>query len=550
MAVSTFDRPVTAIHHPHEIPVGHPRYAVLVRGQAALGEEDAEVLYTVEGGFVVQGQTQAVYLGDDGEIGLTDIYEAELDEEISKAQLASLERALDKLFAAAGIDVEFTRHFMDRVNAPRNGKPITVEELAGLFRETWAKFRKTLEKAKPNWHAILQDVATAINIPIVMDVNSYGELELVAKTVMRKKDFTGREKRLRVRSESLDEAAKSLNVATVPLVKARAYAEEQFSKAGKSLDEVIPDFDKNYVALQKATKKALNIPRVQMPVIEPTDMSVFEKRIKAGKLDIFKPWARGKLVAPTSLSKKEGEEWVQLGWDDGDKDDDKIPARITTKAANTLLPTQSQIWLEKLVGNIIQFGVPASGSPIAKAMIIVSKEGYILDGHHRFGQAMLANPTLAMRSLFVPLDIKTLLKIGRAYGEAIGNKVKEGADESLLGLSTKLLPLRGALYRALRFTRDSLTLERARKSIAAEPIVRFIPTDREIMAVLKDLGWRKRGAVFVHEDVDEGVNDPFILKAIFLTGGAGSGKSFVAQNMFGGMGLKFVNSDTALEREM
>ena len=53
----------------------------------------------------------------------------------------------------------------------------------------------------------------------------------------------------------------------------------------------------------------------------------------------------------------------------------------------------------------------------------------------------------------------------------------------------------------------------------------------------------------------EGVNDPGIFKAIFLAGGPGSGKTFVAQKLFGipdGLttsagGLKLVNQDTEFE---
>ena len=488
-----------------------------------------------------------------------------LDENISRSQLGALERALDKLFAAANIDVEFTKHFMDRVNDARNsddgGKPITIEELAGLFRETWKQHRKTLEKAKPNWQAIIQDLGTAINIPIVMDVNQYGEVELVAKTVMRKKDFTGRAKRLRVKSESLDESSQ-LNVATTPLAKARAYAEAAFEKAGKSLDEVIPDFDENYVALQTATGRALDMPRNQMPVIEPTDMAAFMARLKKGALDILQPWARGKLDLPTKFrSKPEGKEWVQLGYKDGDKNDDKLSAKLGAKAARTLIPTQSQIWLSKLVENIIQFGVPSQSSSITKATIIVSKEGYILDGHHRYGQAMLANPNLGLRALFVPLPIKLLLKVGRAYGEAIGNTVKEDemktdeeTIEEFFGLSTKLLPLKGALYRVLQFVHGSITLEAIHKSIKYDLAVRFDPTDREIAQVLKVLGWKHQGKLaFVpirEDELDEGPRDKYVLKAVFMTGGAGAGKSFIADIMFGGTGLKVVNSDNQLEAAM
>ena len=46
----------------------------------------------------------------------------------------------------------------------------------------------------------------------------------------------------------------------------------------------------------------------------------------------------------------------------------------------------------------------------------------------------------------------------------------------------------------------------------------------------------------------EGVYDPNIFKAIFLAGGPGSGKSFVAGKTIRGEGLKVVNSDDAFER--
>ena len=48
--------------------------------------------------------------------------------------------------------------------------------------------------------------------------------------------------------------------------------------------------------------------------------------------------------------------------------------------------------------------------------------------------------------------------------------------------------------------------------------------------------------------VQEGVFDPAIFKAIFLAGGPGSGKSYIAGKTTVGMGLKLVNSDETLER--
>ena len=47
--------------------------------------------------------------------------------------------------------------------------------------------------------------------------------------------------------------------------------------------------------------------------------------------------------------------------------------------------------------------------------------------------------------------------------------------------------------------------------------------------------------------LDEGPNDPHIFKAVFLAGGPGSGKSFVAGKLLRGGGLKLVNSDDIYE---
>ena len=47
--------------------------------------------------------------------------------------------------------------------------------------------------------------------------------------------------------------------------------------------------------------------------------------------------------------------------------------------------------------------------------------------------------------------------------------------------------------------------------------------------------------------IEEGPNDPHIFKAVFLAGGPGSGKSFVAGKMLSGTGLKTVNSDDIYE---
>ena len=51
----------------------------------------------------------------------------------------------------------------------------------------------------------------------------------------------------------------------------------------------------------------------------------------------------------------------------------------------------------------------------------------------------------------------------------------------------------------------------------------------------------------VTQPIEEGPHDPHIFKAVFLAGGPGSGKSFVANKLLAGSGLKSVNSDEIYE---
>ena len=69
-----------------------------------------------------------------------------ISEEITKNDLDQIEKYADKLFAVVGIDIEFTRHFLDRVNDARNKKPINSAELIRLFRLTYKKYGKKIEK--------------------------------------------------------------------------------------------------------------------------------------------------------------------------------------------------------------------------------------------------------------------------------------------------------------------------------------------------------------------------------------------------------------------
>lgn len=60
-------------------------------------------------------------------------------------------------------------------------------------------------------------------------------------------------------------------------------------------------------------------------------------------------------------------------------------------------------------------------------------------------------------------------------------------------------------------------------------------------------GKTTKGFKALRENLNEGINDPGKLKAVFLAGGPGSGKDFVMNKALAGNGLREINSDTAFE---
>ena len=113
-----------------------------------------------------------------------------LREDISTVDLQQLETFADKLFGKVGIDVEFTRHFLDRVNDVRNQKPITMSELTRLFKQEYKRWGKPIAQMGPDQEAVMKDLQTDINLPFALRWDEQNqELDLIAKTIMRKKGF-------------------------------------------------------------------------------------------------------------------------------------------------------------------------------------------------------------------------------------------------------------------------------------------------------------------------------------------------------------------------
>ena len=111
-----------------------------------------------------------------------------LNEEITKSQLDAIESYADGLFNKLGIDIDFTKHFLERVNDIRNKKPISVAELIGVFKKLFKKHGKPLSRTEDDLEAVVKDFNKNLNIPFVIDVDQNG-IDMTAKTIMRKSDF-------------------------------------------------------------------------------------------------------------------------------------------------------------------------------------------------------------------------------------------------------------------------------------------------------------------------------------------------------------------------
>ena len=121
--------------------------------------------------------------------------------ELTQNNLDTLERVIDRVFAKIGIDVEFTRHFLDRVNDPRNKQQISMRELGMLFAKEYKKWGRPIAKLGANAEAVMKDLESDINVPFVLKRKG-NELELVAKTVMRKKNFHTPDREFKVEADT------------------------------------------------------------------------------------------------------------------------------------------------------------------------------------------------------------------------------------------------------------------------------------------------------------------------------------------------------------
>ena len=108
-------------------------------------------------------------------------------ERFKQSDIVGLEKFADRLLQKYKIDIEFTKHFVDRLNDPRNDPEIKVAELQRLFKKI-KKNKGIGILSSPDIEAVLKDMETNLNLPVVIKKKG-NEFEVTNKTIMRKPNF-------------------------------------------------------------------------------------------------------------------------------------------------------------------------------------------------------------------------------------------------------------------------------------------------------------------------------------------------------------------------
>jgi hypothetical protein len=253
-------------------------------------------------------------------------------------------------FAKMKIDVEFTRHFLDRVNDARNKKQITADELKMLFGKVAKKHAGKIRMLGDKAEHIINSLNTDINSPFVLKLDrDKGWLDMTMKTVMRKKNF----------------------------------------RIGKDQKKFTVEQDLEELRVQKPqAKDTLGIRREYMPQVASKDYP---------ELFIF----------------------LQ-----------KAGAKLSNKmvAAHELKPIQKEFSDQGVTKSI------GKGLSLEQKPLIMSSDGYIIDGHHRWLSVINTKPKKKIPVIRVNVPVRKLLALVKAFP---GTTYKDIYTETRLETSLK-----------------------------------------------------------------------------------------------------------------
>ena len=112
-------------------------------------------------------------------------------------EVKDLEKFADRLLNKYGVDIEFTRHFGERMSDERNKPCIKIAELQQLFKRIEGNKAENIRKSKDGEYVIV-DIQKDLNLPVVIEYKRGSGFEVRVKTIMRKKNFMTSNQKLKV----------------------------------------------------------------------------------------------------------------------------------------------------------------------------------------------------------------------------------------------------------------------------------------------------------------------------------------------------------------
>lgn len=110
----------------------------------------------------------------------------------TRSDVTKIEQFFDRVFAKFGVDLEFSKHFIERLSDTRNDPCISLREFAELLKKLYEKKKQqkiSLSDYKDT-EVVIKDIQTDLNMPVAIEYNRKNdELRVVGKTIMRKKNF-------------------------------------------------------------------------------------------------------------------------------------------------------------------------------------------------------------------------------------------------------------------------------------------------------------------------------------------------------------------------
>lgn len=117
----------------------------------------------------------------------------------TKKQLKAFEAYVDRMFDKYDIDFDLTgKHFADRLNDERNTPKIDPKELASMIMKIYNNKGSKIKEMK-GLEAVINDISSDLNMPVIVKYDAKNkEFDVIAKTIMRKKNFRTPDKKIKI----------------------------------------------------------------------------------------------------------------------------------------------------------------------------------------------------------------------------------------------------------------------------------------------------------------------------------------------------------------